>query len=285
MKQNNKKYPLSTKLLSLIFAIGLVFMCSSAYCQEDCEKVKPAEDKWQFEVTPLYINANSLDLDSTVAGTTTVIDLDISDVFDDFDVWGVAALFEARKGKSKWSILFNGSYINLNGDFNLKPSAPAKVKVDIEQAIVDLAVSYRLFRGLPMKKQGCYLPLSLDVWAGGRYVYLKQEISPNLEAGISTKLGTSKDWVEPLVGARIQFCLTKKLTFNAHGNVSGFGVGSASDTTWDFTTGFDFRLTERTSIKLAYRIYDIDYSNGSGTEEFGLDGKIEGPWLGMTLHF
>ena len=41
-KRNYNKYPLSAKLIALIFAIGLVFMCSSAYCQEDCEKVKPA---------------------------------------------------------------------------------------------------------------------------------------------------------------------------------------------------------------------------------------------------
>jgi hypothetical protein len=278
MKRNNKKYHLSAKLIALIFAIGLVFMCSSAYCQEDDPCVK--KEKWEFSITP-YFNANSLDVDSTIAGTTAAIDVDFNDLMDDFDVWGASALFEARKGK--WGFFLNGSYVDIEGDFHLKTPILNRVKVDIEQAIVDGVLMYRLFEG-PLRK-GCYLRTSLDVLGGARYVYLKQEISPRFNSGLSETIGTSKDWVEPIVGARINVRLTKRLSWATMGNVSGFGVGSASDKTWDFTTGFDFRLCEGASLKLAYRIYEIDYSNGSGTEEFGLDGKMDGPWLGMTFYF
>lgn len=283
MKQNNK-YHLSTNLIALILVIGLVFMCSSAYCQEDCEKDKPAEDKWNFMVTP-YFNANSLDVKSTINGQTADVDLKFSDIIDDFDVWGFSTRVEARKGKSKWGFILDGWYINLGSDFKLANPLVQKIDVDIEQAQVDLAVMYRLFKGLPMKKQGCYLPLSLDVWGGARYAYLKQEIKPksNIPA-IPTRLGKSKDWVEPLVGVRIQFPLTKKLTLSALGDVSGFGVGSASDRTFSYAAGFDYQLFEKVSIKLAYKVYDIKYSNGSGTSKFGLDGKEEGPWLGFTFH-
>jgi hypothetical protein len=131
----------------------------------------------------------------------------------------------------------------------------------------------------------CYLRTSLDVGAGARYVYLKQEITPKLNSGLSTKLGKSKDWVEPVVGTRILVRLTKKVTFMTVGTISGFGVGSASDKTWDVESGFIYRLFERASLKLAYRYYDIDYSNGSGKEEFGLDGNMQGPWLGMAFKF
>ena len=283
MKQKINKYHLSTKLISLIFAIGFIFICSSAYCQDDCEKDKPADDKWNFLVTP-YFNANSLDLKSTVNGQTADVDLDFSDIIDDFDVWGFSTRVEAQKGESKWGFILDGWYIDLEGDFKMDDPIVQEVDVDIEQAQVDLAVKYRLFKGLPMKKAGCYLPLSLDVWGGARYAYLKQKIKPR--SGVPTipnTLGKSKDWVEPLVGASIHFPLTRKLTLNVLGDVSGFGVGSASDKTWSFTTGFDYQLFEKVSIKLAYKIYDIDYSNGSGTSEFGLDGREEGPWLGMTF--
>jgi hypothetical protein len=278
MKQNYKKFHLPTKLISIILAIGLIFICSSAYCQEDDPCVK--KEKWEFMLTP-YFNANSLDLDSTIKGTTADVDLDFSDLTDDFDAWGASALFEARKGKL--GFLFNGTYIDIDGDFNLDPPTLDKINVDIEQAIVDGALMYRIFEG-PLRK-GCYLKTTLDVWGGARYVYLKQEISPRLNSGLTTKLDKSKDWVEPILGARILVRLTKKISWLAMGNVSGFGIGSASDKTWDFTTGFDFRLFEKASLKLAYRIYDIDYDIGSGTEEFGLDGKMEGPWLGMTFYF
>ena len=277
MKQNNK-YHLSTNLIFIILVIGLVFICSSAYCQEDDPCLK--KEKWEFSFTP-YFNANSMDVDSTVNGMTASLDLDFSDIVDHFDVWGVAAIFEARKGR--WGILFNGNYVDIKGEYNLVPPIIDKIDVDIQQAIVDGALSYRLFEG-PLRK-GCYLRTTFDVLAGARYSYLKQEISPRFNSGLSRTLGKSKDWVEPLVGAKMFVRLTKKLSWMAMGNISGFGVGSASDKTWDFTTGFDFRLFENASLKLAYRIYDIDYSNGSGTEEFGLDGRLEGPWLGMSFYF
>jgi hypothetical protein len=278
MKQNYCKYHLSAKLISLIFAIGLIFMCSSAYCQEDDPCVK--KEKWEFSFTP-YFNANSIDADSTVNGMTASVDLDFSDIIDDFDVWGAAAVFEGHKGKC--GFFLNANYVDLKGDFAGVPPMLNKLDVEIQQAIVDGALMYRLFEG-PLRK-GCYLRTTIDVMGGARYVYLKQEITPTFNSGLSTKLGKSKDWVEPLVGAKINVRLTKRISMFSLGNVSGFGVGSASDKTWDFTTGFDFRLFERSSIRLAYRIYDIDYSNGSGTEEFGLDGKMEGPWLGMTFYF
>ncbi len=40
-------------------------------------------------VTP-YFNANSLDVDPRSMGCTADVDLDFSDIIDDFDVWGVA---------------------------------------------------------------------------------------------------------------------------------------------------------------------------------------------------
>ena len=265
-----------------VFAIGLIFICSSAYCQDDCEKDKPADDKWNFLVTP-YFQVNSFDVDTTINGVTAPVDLSFSDIIDHFDVLAFAVRTESRKGESKWGILLDGWYVSLESDFKTKSPFIEKVEVDIEQSVVDLAVMYQLFKGLPMKEQGCYLPLSLDVWGGARYQYLKQEVTPRGPGPLNVKLGKSKDWIEPLVGARIQFPLTKKLTLGVVGDVSGFGVGSASDRTWNFASGFDYQLFEKVSIKLAYKIYDIKYSNGSGTNKFGLDGKEEGPWLGLTF--
>jgi opacity protein-like surface antigen len=278
MKQYISKYRLSIRLISLIFAIGLVFIGSSAYCQEDDPCVE--KEKWKFVLTP-YVNTNSLDVDMTVSGLTADVDVDFSDLMDEFDVWGAAVVFGGRKGN--WGFLLNGSYIDVSGDYKLNGLIIDRVDVEIEQAIIDAALTYRLFEG-PLRKK-CYLHTAIDVWGGARYNYLKQEITPRHSSGLRTTLGKSKDWVEPLVGAKISVRLTKRISFVTMGNVSGFGVGSASDKTWDVTTGFSYQLFENASLHLAYRVYDIDYSNGSGTEEFGMDGKVEGPWLGMSFYF
>jgi predicted porin len=68
-------------------------------------------------------------------------------------------------------------------------------------------------------------------------------------------------------------------------DVGGFGIGSASDLTWNIYSALDYKFGKRTSFDIGYRIYDIDYSKGSGSNEFGLDAQIHGPILGLTYRF
>ena len=69
------------------------------------------------------------------------------------------------------------------------------------------------------------------------------------------------------------------------GDIGGFGIGSASDLTWNVLAGFDVKPFKNVSFKLGYRYMNIDYDYGSGADEFGIDGSMYGPWLGMTIHF
>ena len=48
------------------------------------------------------------------------------------------------------------------------------------------------------------------------------------------------------------------------------------------TTGLDFKLSEKWSIDIAYRYFDMDYSKGSGSNEFGFDGSMDGVMIGLT---
>ncbi len=79
--------------------------------------------------------------------------------------------------------------------------------------------------------------------------------------------------------------LSETWTAAVRGDIGGFGIGEASDLTWNVLAGFDYRAWENTSIKFGYRIYDIDYEGGSGAEAIGLDVRIRGPWLAVTMHF
>ena len=74
----------------------------------------------------------------------------------------------------------------------------------------------------------------------------------------------------------------EKWTLAVRGDMGGFGIGSASDLTWSITTGLDFKLSEKWSIDIAYRYFDMDYSKGSGSNEFGFDGSMDGVMIGLT---
>lgn len=257
--------------------VMLFLFHSLAYCDEDVGKT----EKWEFEVTP-YLWLPKIDARSTVNGQTQPLDLTFKDIFDNFDLFGISGRFEAWKGK--WGLLFDGMYVDLDGDFSPPPQILDKVKADITQGNLDIALSYRLCK-LPLRKE-CTLPLlSFDLYGGGRYVYLKQKIRLKNARNNTVNLGKSKDWAEPFVGGCIILKWHEKVACYIRADIGGFGIGSASTKTWNFLGGFGYLLSEKYTLKVGYRIYDIDYSNGSGADEFGLDGKLQGPQIGLTYHF
>ena len=273
------------KTILLIVILG--FVCSSTYGDDsseislDTKDDSSSVDKWEFIVTP-YLWLPSVDAKATADGTTQSLDLDFSDIIDTFDVFGLSSLFEARKGK--WSLVFDFMYVDLDARFRNPVPILDKVGVHIEQTDFLFGVGYRLLE-LPLRQDTRFPALTFDLVGAGRYAYLKQKLTPKISGGPSMKLGKSKDWVEPVIGGRFAFHLTDKVTCIVRGNIGGFGVGSASKKTWKFMTGFGYRFSKKYTLKLGYQIYDIDYNNGSGSDEFGLDGKFDGPWLGLSYHF
>ena len=61
--------------------------------------------------------------------------------------------------------------------------------------------------------------------------------------------------------------------------------GESSNLTWNLLAGIDYKLKDNMSLKAGYRIFDLDYDSGSGTNEFGLDAQFRGPIFGLTILF
>jgi opacity protein-like surface antigen len=249
-------------LLVATAAIALLFICVPAQAASD--------DEWDIRISP-YFFAPALDADVTASGVTQSLDLNFSDILNDFDVFGVSGRIEAWKGD--WGIVLDVSYTDLEGDFGPNDS----VEVDITDWIMDLQASYRIHRATLLDG-----PLLFDIMAGPRYHYLKQKITPDTpEPGPGTQ-GTSKDWIELAVGARAEWLFTEKWTLITRGDMSGFGIGSGSKLTWSVTTLLDYRFSEHWSVAGGYRYYDMDYSNGSGSSKFGFDGSLNGLMVGVS---
>lgn len=259
-----------------VFLLAAVFLLVSitAHAQDG----PSGSDEWRYQITP-YLWLPGIDADATVAGSTVPLDLSIGDILDNFDIFGLSARVEAWKGK--WGLIFDGMYVDVGGEFSLQTPGPLDVGVDVDivQTTLDFGVGYRLVEGPAFR---------FEPYVGLRYAHLKEEITLSVAAGpLGEKgqlLGGTADWLEPFVGGRIVFLLTEKLDFAVRGEVGGFGLGSASELTWSIIAGLDYQPWQRTSLKLAYRLYDIDYEHGSGVEQFGLDGQMGGLWLGVTLY-
>jgi opacity protein-like surface antigen len=240
------------------------------------------EDEWDVNVQPYIWIPASIKGDSTVSGSTASLDLSFSDVIDDFDkIFAVTGRVEAWKGD--WGIIFDGMYVTLESEFEVQPfTGPRQmdVTVEVDQALVDLAVGWRAYEQ-PLDAADPDGPrLRFDVIGGMRYQYLKQEIDLS-----PTTLGTSKDWVEPMIGGRASIRLNDTWTIAARADASGFGIGSASELTWSLVGGVDITFSPTFDLKLGYRLLDIDYDNGSGADEFGMDVRMHGPYIGASFRF
>jgi len=252
-------------LLTTMTALALIFFCSPVN--------GATGEEWKWEISP-YFFAPAVDLKATVEGTTVPIDLSFSDILDDFDIFGVSARIEGWKGN--WGVICDGMWTDLDGDFGPEDN----IGVDIEDGMVDLQAGYRIMADSSTEKS-----LVFDVMPGLRYHHIKQKINIRLPDPIPLQppsQGGSEDWLEPLIGCRVVWPFADKWSLLVRGDMSGFGVGSASDLTWSVNAALDFKFAENWAAKLGYRYYDIDYSRGSAANEFGLDGSMDGVMLGVT---
>jgi hypothetical protein len=84
---------------------------------------------------------------------------------------------------------------------------------------------------------------------------------------------------------RFRLGLADRLLLITKFDFGGFGVGSASKLTWNAVAEMDYRVKENMSLRLAYAIFDMDYSNGSGFKKLGFDAKMHGPNFAVVFHF
>ncbi len=270
---------------TLFLVLAFLLVCTSAYGQDD----PSGSDKWQFEVSP-YGFLPAMKGDMTASGQTATVDLSFGDIIDNFDVIAFSNRIVARKGKL--GLIFDIAYTSLKTDVTLNTSLPPAtigIDVDIEDLVLDFGVSYRAVDKLFNGKR-----LWIEPIGGLRYHYLKQEIGLNVAVTLpppvgataaGTTLGGDEGWVEPFVGGLMGIALTEKWTFLLRADAGGFGIGDASDLTWNIITGFGYRFSDRAAVKFGYRFQGVDYETGSGADRFGTDIDLDGPMVGVTFNF
>jgi hypothetical protein len=267
-----------------VLAVGLI--CSSAYGQEKMT----ASDNWHFSFQP-YFWFLSIDAEGTVNGSqrslSADVDLNFGDVMDHLD-FGAMGRMEVWKGK--WGLTFDGLFLNLSADKSFRGSrglVDFDLDVDARLGAADFGLAYRLFeqRFGNENEQS----LAIEPYVGLRYAYLREKVDLTVDIpGVGSAgrtLGTSEDWVEPFVGGRVIWDLNDKLAINIAGDAGGFGIGSASDLTWQIKGGVDYKLSENMTLNAGYRYLELDYSRGSGANEFGIDLRAKGPFVGLKILF
>ncbi len=222
-------------------------------------------DDWEFMFSP-YGWAAGLDGTVGVGSVTADVDLSFSDIVDDLEI-GAMGQFEARKGR--WAFLFDGLWLKLESGADTRGPLYGGAAVDVEELRLSGLLSYRILEG----------GTTLDLLAGASYFSIETdlELLPGNRAGRT--IGTSADWVDPVVGFHLRHKLSEKWFTMLRGEIGGFGAGS--DLTWQAMGGVGYRTSGSSSIFLGYRHLAIDYSK----DNFVFDTETSGFIVGMNFSF
>jgi opacity protein-like surface antigen len=245
-------------------------------------RTPPAPAPWTFEVAPLNVWLPALDGDITVRGRTADVDVSIGEfvetLFDDFK-FAAMGRFEARK--RNLVLTLDLLYLSLEDD-TTGPLGDQR-SIEFSQLVLEFGMGYQL--GTWPLGSGRHPTLSLEVLAGGRYVSFDTEldIAGGGPFGVQVEVDDDVDWIEPFIGARLRFGLSKTLALHIRGDVGGFGIGS--DLTWALVGTLQYDISRKVALMAGYRVLDIDYDQGSGTSLFVYDVLTHGPTFGFIFRF
>jgi hypothetical protein len=231
---------------------------------------RPAQhDQWRFSVTPYLwfpgVHGTLGALDRNVNFRASAIDL-----LSHFR-FGLMAAAEARL--DRLVLPLDVFWVRLADSRALPFPNLGATTADVKAGVFVLTpkVGYRFVDEERIK---------LDALTGFRYWHLGQNLkfSPsNLNLGLSR----SQNWVDPLVGARIEVPLSGKLAVNLTSDVGGWGVGSQLD--YQVAGLLGYKIKENVALQAGYRYLVVNYSAG-GAKALLFDVALSGVAFGITIN-
>lgn len=224
-----------------------------------------SSDDWQFEIAP-FLWATYLRYDASVGPIGASGDVDFTDLASILDM-GFSLHAEARK--NRFGAFLEGSYILSSADdrANVGPVPVLGIKAEAELALTQITLGgmYRL--GEPGR--------TLDLMAGVRYTQLDADMS----IGPFLNPSFTKEFLDPMVAARLRWDYAEKWRLALRGEAGGFGVDT--ELTWGLQGTIGYRLRENVVLEVGYRYFDMELEKGP----LHLEQQVHGPIIGLAISF
>lgn len=222
---------------------------------------------WEF-ASALYAPLMGLEGDIGVVGLGPFeADVPFDQILENLD-GAFSGAFEARNGR--WSFTADAIWLKLSATGN--PLANSLFTVSQEQFTSSLSAGYEIYGSENTR---------LDLVAGAVLNSLDVDLelfTPRLPITFRNASG-SQTWVDPFIGLRLHHRFDDRWSVFTNGTIGGFGV--SSDEYWQVLAGVGYRLSESTSLALAYRAISVDYQQGG----FVYDTVSSGPNIGLIVRF
>ena len=116
--------------------------------------------------------------------------------------------------------------------------------------------------------------LKVDALTGFRYWHVGQNLQFNPSG---TEFSGSLDWVDPLVGGRIQAALSPKVSVTIAGDVGGWGAGSEMD--YQVAGLLGYRIKPLWTLQAGYRYLYVNYRSS-----IIFDAATSGAMFGVSIN-
>lgn len=210
------------------------------------------------------------------------VDESFSDIVQDLELGGMAALDVRYR---RFVLFLDGIYTKVGDESSV---AQGRVDGDVTIAYVDAKLGFRLLdAAAPWPWTEAAQPeaprIAFDLLGGVRYWYARLEADGRFPNVPDRQLDESRDWVDPLVGARLAVGLLPTLNVSVIGDVGGFDIGNASELTWMVMPTLNWRPWRRWSFHAGYKHVKAERERPSTNRE--RDFELSGPVLGVGFHF
>jgi len=218
----------------------------------------------EFTVAP-YLLVPTMSGNVTLRGRDLEVDLGPSEIFENLE-FGIMGYFEVRKGP--WAFAFDGLYMDLGKSAQLDTIlGPVGATLGLQQGMYELS-------GIR----------TVTPWADVVFGVRINSISGSFETLLLQLTGdSSATWVDPFVGVKLVVPETGNWLAAVRIDIGGFGVGSSF--AWQIYPTVGYNFVDWFTLAGGFRILDMKYETGEGSQLFVYDMSMYGPFVGFVFHF
>lgn len=227
------------------------------------------DDQWHFSVSP-YLYLAGMHGTIGAFGRDAGFKASVGDLLSKAR-FGIMGVGEARRNRFLANV--DLMYMRLGDDKALPfPNLMAQTaKFTANQVVLTPKVGFRVLNEKMFK---------VDFLTGLRYWYFGENLSFT-PSRLGLNFSKSQNWVDPLVGGRIEVALAPKVVTIIAGDVGGWGTGSQLE--YQVVGLLGYKLKPKMTLQAGYRYMYFDYENGGRTNAI-IKTALSGVVFGVTLN-
>jgi opacity protein-like surface antigen len=223
------------------------------------------EDVWSYDVSfNLWFNATKVTTDTPRGEVSS--ELSFSDAIQDLD-FAFMGTAEARNGP--WSIIGDLLY------FKISASGATPQKMLFSEA--DVTSKTTVLTGVLAYRVSESDTVAFDVGAGFRAFWADLDTTLVGAAAPTETFAQSKDWIDPIIAARLRMAFNEKW----FGTVALDAGGTGDSNTWQAIATVGYRINDRWMVQGGYRYMEAEWDTDLGSSSL----EFSGPILGVGYRF